>query len=110
MRLSKKFSILSILFITILISGCTQQSNSSSTTISIKDFSFNPKNINIKAGTTITWINEDSLIHDITIDSGLFNQDLEPGEEFSFTFDEPGIYKYHCNIHPSMTGEITITE
>ncbi|MFA5953047.1 MAG: cupredoxin domain-containing protein [Candidatus Pacearchaeota archaeon] len=78
------------------------------TIISIKDFEFNPIEINITAGESITWKNEDSVKHDVTIDNGLFDIDIEPGETFKFTFNETGTYNYHCDIHPSMNGIINV--
>jgi len=86
------------------IEGCQKQQAS----VEIKNFAFNPSEISIDKGTSVTWTNKDSVTHDITIDSGLFDHDLNPGESFSFIFNEPGTYDYHCDIHPSMKGKIIV--
>lgn len=79
--------------------------------ISIKNFSFDPQSITIKPGTTVTWINNDSVPHTITSDpdgATFKSQTLQPGEKFQFTFASAGTFPYHCSIHPSMQGNIVV--
>ena len=80
-------------------------------TIAIQNFSFQPSILSVPAGTTVTWRNQDNVQHTVTSDTvGLFDSNtITPGNVFSFTFNNPGSYKYHCNIHPSMHGEVDIT-
>lgn len=90
----------------------TQQTTQQLTTnISIKDFLFVEKNITVKAGTTVTWTNNDIAPHTVTSDTGsvLDSGNLSLGQSFSMTFNTPGTYNYHCAIHPSMTGTVTVT-
>lgn len=69
----------------------------------------------IKAGTTITFINDDTD-HPHNIVSGtraqpttlFFSGTLAPGQQWSYTFTTPGVYPYFCSIHPGMDGEITV--
>jgi len=69
----------------------------------------------IKAGTTITFINDDTD-HSHNIVSGtrvqpttqFFSGTLAPGQQWSYTFTTPGVYPYFCSIHPGMDGEITV--
>jgi plastocyanin len=100
--------------------GCSQQAQQSQQTeqkaaVTIKNFSFNPATLTVKAGTNVTWTNEDSVTHDLTNDAigdiaegRLFSLDVEPGKTFSFTFNNTGTYNYHCDIHPSMKGAIVV--
>jgi plastocyanin len=75
--------------------------------VEIKDFAFNPKELDVPAGTTVTWTNLDQVAHTATAGKGEFNSgNLNPGESFSFTFDTPGTYVYNCSYHPSMQGTI----
>jgi len=76
--------------------------------VEIKNFNFNPTKVNIEINQTVVWRNQDNVTHDVVEDSGLFDSDLEPGEEFSYQFTEAGTYKYHCDIHPSMKGTIVV--
>ena len=81
-------------------------------TIAIKNFAFNPENLTIRTGTTVTWLNLDEAVHQIESDSkaqGVFLSDsLVYGESFTFTFTQPGIYTYHCTYHPTMEGAIIV--
>ncbi len=76
-------------------------------TILIKNFSFSPNVLTIKKGTTVTWTNQDSVVH--TIKSDTFNSsDLSQGDRFQFTFNNSGTFNYSCGIHPNMTGTIVV--
>lgn len=76
--------------------------------VKIENFAFNPQNATILAGNTVVWTNNDKVTHDVTIDNGLFDHDITPGESFSYTFTEKGTYGYHCDIHTGMTGTIVV--
>jgi plastocyanin len=77
--------------------------------ITIQDFSFAPGALTVSAGTTITWVNGDSVTHTVTAADGSFDSsNLMPGQQFSFTFTTPGTYHYHCSIHPFMTGQVVV--
>ncbi len=83
-----------------------------SLTIHISNFAFVPAGLTVKQGDTVTWVNDDPVGHEIKSDSGGFDSaTLSTGDTFSHTFSEaPGDYAYHCAIHPSMTGKITVTK
>lgn len=77
--------------------------------IAIKDFAFSPPSIEISAGTTVTWTNQDSTAHTVDGDQSEFESgNLEPGQSYSETFDRPGSYTYHCDIHPDMKATIVV--
>jgi amicyanin len=81
----------------------------------MQDFEFTPKNLTIKKGTKITWTNKDNARHDVKPDSD-YGQAFTPSElmakdeSYSFTFDTPGTYNYHCTPHPYMKATIEVTE
>jgi len=77
--------------------------------IVITEYKFTPATVNIRINETVTWRNEGNVTHDVTIDNGLFDVDLEAGETFSYIFNETGIYDYHCDIHPSMKGRVVVS-
>jgi len=80
-----------------------------SASVSIKNFAFNPTPLTVKVGTTITWINSDSMAHQIK--SATFNSvALSNGQNFQFTFSTVGEYDYSCAIHPSMLGKIIVVQ
>ncbi len=79
--------------------------------ISIANFAFNPDTVTIEVGTEVTWTNVHTAPHTVTSDVGDFDSGtLEPGDSVTFTFNEPGTYTYHCDIHPNMTGTVEVTE
>jgi plastocyanin len=82
-------------------------------TINISNYAFNPATITISAGTTVTWTNSDSATHKVVSDSNpaaFSSGDITQGGTYLFTFSTPGTYDYHCQIHPSMKGTITVTQ
>jgi plastocyanin len=77
--------------------------------VSIAGFAFSPANLEVKAGTEVTWTNDDSTQHTVTADDGAFSSPgIDPGKSYSFTFQKAGTYKYHCSIHPSMVGQVVV--
>jgi plastocyanin len=79
------------------------------TSVSIVDFGFDPGSVTIDAGSTVTWTNTGNATHTVTSDDGAFDSgNLASGDSYSFTFDTPGTYNYHCAIHPNMTGTIVV--
>jgi plastocyanin len=79
------------------------------TIVLAKGFMFSPASLTIKAGSTVTWTNEDDEPHTIVSDAGLFRSAaLDTNESFSFRFATPGTYHYACSIHPRMLGQIVV--
>lgn len=101
---------------TTTIAATTTTSPASTTTaapatvvVDISGSAFHPANVAVATGTTVTWRNSDGFNHTTTSDSGVWGAGLAGGASFSFTFTTPGAYSYHCNIHPFMTGTVTVT-
>ncbi len=93
----------------------TPVTNTSSTTtptssaVSIQGFAFSPSAISVAKGTQVTWTNNDSATHTITgSNGGPASGNVAPGGKYSFTFNTVGTFAYHCSIHPSMTGTVTV--
>ena len=79
--------------------------------VSVVDFAFEPGTVTVPAGATVTWTNTGSRPHTVSADDGSFDSGrLDPGEQFSQTFDQPGTFAYHCGFHPEMQGSIVVTE
>lgn len=99
-----------LLLAVVAISGCTSQTQNTANTVNIQNMAFNPSTLNVKVGTTVTWVNRDSTAHDVVSDTGLFNSgNLNNGQSYSYTFNQAGSFPYHCGIHPSMTGTIVVS-
>ena len=97
--------------------------------VAIPDGAFNPTNadnaydpleLEVAVGTTVTWTNDDQVAHTVTsgtsdgtagepdgaFDSGF----IDPGGTWSYTFTEAGSFAYYCTPHPWMKGTVTVTE
>jgi amicyanin len=116
-----------LVLLTLLLSACNVITSSSGTQpppvvetqlpvpsenevfIIINKFKFEPRDTTVKAGTKVTWINEDSFTHDIIGEGNSFvSPSLLKGQRFSITFAQAGTYNYSCGIHPVMKGAVIV--
>ena len=77
------------------------------------DMKFNPEDLTINVGDTVTWTNNDGMGHTATSTDGPASFDsgnIAAGATWSFTFTEAGTYNYKCDYHSSMTASITVVE
>lgn len=73
-----------------------------------KSYRFDPKTIEVEAGATVTWRNEDNFTHTVKVE-GRADRQVEPGESVSIPFPEPGTYDYVCTLHShDMTGRVIV--
>lgn len=94
-------------------------------TVSTKLLSYDPQELTVKAGTTVTWTVGDNIGHTVTTGSfelggdglrtsenadGMLDQPIGPGKDATFTFEKPGTYTYYCSIHKGMTGVVEVTK
>lgn len=95
--------------------------------IHIEGLAFEPKALTIAAGASVTWTNGDGVLHTVTSGKqgkqgapgvsqgrpaepdGLFDRTLQEKQRFIFTFREPGVYSFYCDIHRQMSGEIVVS-
>ena len=79
-------------------------------TVNMRDDRFAPRAITVDRGTTVQWVNRGNNSHTSTANGGAWNSGtLDPGESFSRRFRRAGTFAYHCNVHPFMTGSVTVT-
>jgi plastocyanin len=86
------------------------------TKVSMENVQFSPKDLTVKAGDTVTWVNNDSVPHDVHKTSGPGDDfssgdagGMQKGDTFEVTLDKPGKYEYVCELHqPGMTGTLTV--
>jgi plastocyanin len=80
----------------------------------IQLFQYQPGRLEIKAGTTVTWVNQDEIQHTVTLGTPESRNAAvslplpRQGATASFTFDHPGDYEYFCERHQSMRGQIRV--
>jgi plastocyanin len=112
-------SVLAVLMLAAGLAACSSSAKKSDTPtsgssgaaagISIQNFSFSTTPV--KAGATVTVKNNDSTEHTVTSDDGKsFDLTMQPDSTQTFTAPgKAGSYKFHCNIHSSMHGTLTVT-
>ena len=117
--MSKRIFLVVAAFAAVVLAGCMDEGNDDDTVVvQMVDGTaqgFDPVELTIEAGTTVMWHNVDNQVHNAVPDDpeaewGMPSGELiSGGERFSYTFDEPGTYNYHCEPHASVNddGECT---
>ena len=78
------------------------------TIVTIDNFTFQPVQLTVKVGTTVTWKNHDDIPHTVVSAGKFRSKTLDTDDSFSFTFTAAGDYKYFCSLHPHMTGVVKV--
>src|SRR5215212_9125036 len=110
----KRLLYLAILSTAAMLISAPAASAQDEMTVSIQDFFFDPDQLNVAPGTTVTWVNKGQAPHTVTSTDGkeLDSATLQPGDTYSFTFkdDDAGeTYAYQCTIHPQMMASVTVS-
>jgi plastocyanin len=93
----------------LFVLGSIEMARAATHEVAISDFAFSPATLTIAAGDTVTWTNNDPVVHTATSTTGAFDSgDLAEGDSFSVTLTTPGTYDYLCTPHPTMTGQIVV--
>jgi plastocyanin len=100
----------------VFIYSCSKSYNSptpmttgAAASVSIVNMAFSPDTLKIKAGTTVSWMNNDGMTHTVTSTASLFNSgNLAAGAMYKYTFTTTGTYPYYCVIHPGMKGVVVV--
>ena len=102
-----------VALLAVLAAGCggTQDSEPVATTevTMVKSYRFDPETIEIQAGQTVTWKNEDNFTHTVEVE-GQGDHKVGRGDSVSLTFEKPGTYDYVCTLHShDMHGTVIVT-
>ena len=107
-----RITALSLLTLALFIPQPASAADTTAAAVAIKidNFSFNPPTITVRAGTQVTWTNQDDIPYTVVSDdkTTFKSRALDTDEKFSFTFTKPGIYEYFCSIHPHMTAKVIV--
>ena len=78
--------------------------------VSVTEFQFTPRNVQVRVGDTVVWTNNGTMTHTSTANGGLWNSgNLAPEKSFAFTFNATGQFPYRCTIHPvQMRGGVRV--
>ena len=108
------FTFIALIALAVGLAACGSSSKSSSPAASTAqitiDSSFTFHVTPVTAGSTVTVRNDASVTHTVTADgAGGFNVTVDAGKTATFTAPAAGTYPFHCNIHSSMHGTLTVT-
>jgi plastocyanin len=97
----------------VLVAGCGAKQTSApvaSDHVSMaKSYRFDPTVVEIKAGDTVTWTNNDNFTHTVKVD-GMEDHKVGRGDSVSIRFDQAGTYRYVCTLHShDMHGTVIVT-
>jgi len=91
--------------------ACGDKEGESKASIHIDNFTFTPRDITVKRGTTLTWFNDDDIPHAIAANDKTFrSKAMDTEQKFAFTFSEAGTYEYFCSLHPRMQGKVIVKD
>jgi amicyanin len=78
--------------------------------VSEEGIAFQPAEVSVSVGDTVTWTNNDDVPHDVTADSFSSGEPggMQPGDTFEHTFDQAGTFDYVCTVHPGMEGSVVV--
>jgi plastocyanin len=93
-------------------STATPAASGNTVTIAMKNIQFAPKDVTVKEGQTVKWVNQDTVDHNVTAKSGAsFKSDLfGNGGTYEWKADKAGTVQYVCTVHPGMTGTLNVTK
>jgi plastocyanin len=75
-------------------------------TVLVSDMSFSSDTLTVEAGSTVTWVFDDVMPHNVVGD-GFASEIMETGS-FTHTFTDPGTYPYVCTLHSNMEGTVVV--
>jgi plastocyanin len=79
--------------------------------VEVDDNVFEPDDVEVKVGDTVTWRWVGQTDHNvISEEKDLFKSPTQKDGEFEHTFEEAGTFEYTCTIHPGMNGNVTVAE
>jgi len=100
----------------LLVTGLPAALSSQQAEVILQDFEFRPAVIRVSideygpGSVDIKWVNNGPSTHWVIADGRAFDsRELARGATFSFRFEAAGTFDYHCNIHPTMKGQIVVT-
>lgn len=84
--------------------------------VTLSNNQYSPAKLTVAVGTTVTWTNKEAKPHTVTADDNSFaSKAMKENDTFSFKFEKPGAYAYHCAFHggnggKGMSGQIIVTK
>jgi plastocyanin len=105
---------LTVLFTALASTACLAEGPNNAgagpvSTVSMDHSTFTPSEITVAPGTTVTWVNNETMPHSVVdLNKAFRSKTLVKDATFSFTFTTAGDYSYLCSIHPNMKGKVIV--
>lgn len=98
------------LFVLAVLLGFSTVGAQQPAVVDMREFSFEPRDTRITAGTAVRWVNHDDVPHNVAMEGGRPGSSgfIAPGKDYTFSFREAGRFTYRCAIHPTMLGIIIV--
>ncbi len=99
----------SLLITAVLALGLLGASPAPGAIVHMRDFTFDPETITIRAGQSVEWINDDAVMHSATADDTSWDSgEIDGGRTWSRVFEKPGTYAYYCDDHTYMKATVVV--
>ncbi len=93
----------------VLVTGSACSTPDDPTKITVRNVAFEPREVHVIAGDDVAWFYDDGgTFHDVVVDGLDGNAGFRSEGEHRMTFDEPGVYRVTCSIHPQMVGTVVV--
>jgi len=86
----------------------TESAHAEDIAVHIDNFVFEPQQLTVKVGQTVTWTNRDDIPHTVVCAGKFRSKTMDTDGTFTFTFTTAGEYKYFCSLHPHMQGVVKV--
>ena len=102
-------TLLALVLVAVMVPAPAAPSPSAAVVVHIKDDAFMPATLTVKAGTRVTFVNDDDDAHTATADDQSWDSEgLNLAQRWTHAFGKVGTVKYHCTVHPNMHGTIVV--
>lgn len=90
--------------------GTQEGAAADSASVAIEGFTYTPKTVEVEAGATVTWTDEDASNHTVTFTEKSVKSidNIREGQSKKVRFEKPGTYDYICEFHPGMAGTVEV--
>lgn len=107
--MTARTALLALLAIAVAGGTTASAAGGGAVSVSIVGRAYQPAELTVGLGQTVTWRNESLSTHTVTSPEGLFGSGvINIGTSFSVTFSKAGTFDYMCTIHPTMHGSVVV--
>lgn len=76
--------------------------------VTIEAMTYQPQSLTVHKGERVVWVNKDPFPHTVSAPNGLESKEIAPNGTWVYLARKAGDFNYHCTLHPTMTGQLTV--